>query len=112
LEVISKPQIMFESPAIQRDFTPIHRNIKEFNKSQADEKVVVPRIRMVCEHFKEACDAPQCYRIDANPASRGNAAIAYYSGCQKFVPINCHCEEPGDEAIFLKRREIASLRSQ
>ncbi len=25
-----------------------------------------------------------------------------YSGCQKFVPITCHCEEPSDEAIFWK----------
>jgi hypothetical protein len=25
-----------------------------------------------------------------------------YSGCQKFVPIICHCEEFSDEAIFLK----------
>jgi len=33
-EVVSKPQIMFES------------------KAQADEKVVVPSIRIVCEHFK------------------------------------------------------------
>jgi len=29
----------------------------------------------VCEHLPEACDAPQCNRIDANPASLGNAAI-------------------------------------
>jgi hypothetical protein len=35
-----------------------------------------------------------------------------YSSCQKYVPTNCHCEERSDEAIFLKRREIASLRSQ
>jgi hypothetical protein len=25
-----------------------------------------------------------------------------YSGCQKFVPIICHCEELSDEAIFCK----------
>jgi hypothetical protein len=25
-----------------------------------------------------------------------------YSGCQKFVPLNCHCEELSDEAIFLE----------
>jgi hypothetical protein len=25
-----------------------------------------------------------------------------YSGCQKFVPIICHCEEPSDKAIFWK----------
>ena len=31
------------------------------------------------------------------------------SGCQKFVPIICHCEEPSDEAIFWKTWEIASL---
>jgi hypothetical protein len=37
---------------------------------------------------------------------------ALYSACQKDVPINCHCEERSDEAIFLKRWEIASLRSQ
>ncbi len=35
-----------------------------------------------------------------------------YSGCQKFVPIVCHCEELSDEAIFWKIWEIASLRSQ
>jgi hypothetical protein len=35
-----------------------------------------------------------------------------YSGCQKFVPIICHCEELSDEAIFWKTGEIASLRSQ
>jgi len=39
-EVVSKPQIMFES------------------KAQADEKVVVPSIRIVCEHFKAVCAAP------------------------------------------------------
>jgi len=39
LEVVSKPQIMFES------------------KAQADEKVVVLSIHIVCEHFKEVCNA-------------------------------------------------------
>jgi len=39
LEAASKPRIMFES------------------KAQADEKVVVPSIRIVCEHFKEVCNA-------------------------------------------------------
>jgi hypothetical protein len=29
----------------------------------------------VCEHFKEAHDAPWFNKIDANPASRGNTAI-------------------------------------
>jgi hypothetical protein len=32
-------------------------------------------IRSVCEHFKEAHDAPWFNKIDANPASRDNAAI-------------------------------------
>ena len=35
-----------------------------------------------------------------------------YSGCQKYIWINCHCEELGDEAIFWKPWETASLRSQ
>jgi hypothetical protein len=29
------------------------------------------------EHFEEACDAPECNRIGAKPASRGNAAIGH-----------------------------------
>jgi hypothetical protein len=29
----------------------------------------------ICEHFKEAHDAPWFNKIDANPASRGNTAI-------------------------------------
>jgi hypothetical protein len=39
-------------------------------------------------------------------------AGGFYNGCQKFVPIICHCEEPSDEAIFWKTWGIASLRSQ
>ena len=39
LEVVLKPHIMFES------------------KAQADEKVVVPSIRKVCEHFEKVCNA-------------------------------------------------------
>ena len=37
--------------------------------------VVVLSIRAVCEHLLEVCDAPQCNRTDANPASLGNAAL-------------------------------------
>jgi hypothetical protein len=36
LEVVSKPQIAFEGPAGQRDFTSIFIKINEFNKRQAD----------------------------------------------------------------------------
>ena len=36
IEVVSKHQIMFESPAYQRDFTSIFIKIMEFNKRPAD----------------------------------------------------------------------------
>jgi hypothetical protein len=44
MEVVSKAQIMFESPAIQRGFTPILIKIMEFNKRPADWKRSPPHI--------------------------------------------------------------------
>jgi len=35
--------------------------------------------------------------------------IDYYSGCQNYVPISCHCAERSDEAIPLVGDKTASL---
>jgi hypothetical protein len=47
---------------------------------------------------------PLCFI--SNPKSK------FYSGCQKYIPINRHCEELCNEAIFCETEAIASLRSQ
>jgi hypothetical protein len=44
-------------------------------QGQGAGRSITRSIHWVCEHLSEACDAPQCNRIGANPASRGNAAI-------------------------------------
>ena len=58
MEVVSKSQIMFESPAIQRGFTPILIKIMEFNKCPADWKRSPPHI-LADEYFNLRDNPPR-----------------------------------------------------
>ena len=55
LEVVSKSQIAFESPAWQRDFTSIFMKIREFNKRRPMKKRSPAAARD--DPSKEVCNA-------------------------------------------------------